>query len=46
MKRIRLDTKNLTLCFDLKGIMGPEYLYFGPKKGKDYNFKDCYLKDE
>ena len=22
MKRIRLDTKNLTLCFDLKGIMG------------------------
>ena len=38
MKHIRLDSENLTLAFSLKGAIGPEYLYFGPKKSQSYSF--------
>ena len=37
MKKIRLDSKNLTLCFSLDGNQ-PEYLYFGKKFGKNATF--------
>ena len=37
MKKIRLDSKNLTLCFSLDGNQ-PEYLYFGKKLGKNATF--------
>lgn len=38
MKHIRLDSDNLTLAFSLKGVLGPEYIYIGPKKSLSYSF--------
>lgn len=44
MKRIRLDSKNLTLCFSLENEQ-PTYLYFGKKVGKNNTFSQYYDKE-
>ncbi len=44
MKRIRLDSKNLTLCFSLDEDQ-PRYLYFGKKLGKNATFARFYDKE-
>ena len=44
MKRVRLDSKNLTLCFSLLDDQ-PTYLYFGKKVGKNYSFSEYFDKE-
>jgi len=44
MKRIRLDSENLTLCFSINENEAPKYLYFGNKVNSNYNFKKYYDK--
>ena len=44
MKRMRLDSKNLTLCFSLDDNQ-PRYLYFGKKLGKNATFAQFYDKE-
>ena len=45
MKRLRLDSKNLTLCFSLNDDQ-PRYLYFGKKLGKNAIFAQYFDKEE